>query len=70
MLCFQYLKNLHPQKNHSVKNMTFSLRRLIGIRPMIMSLISLFPFGLIGEYKWVSKCFMVNVCVDISPGKS
>ena len=36
----------------------------------IISLISLFPFGLIGEHKWVPNCFMVATWIDFSYGNS
>ena len=44
-----------------------TLDALLGL-DVVISLISLFHFGLIGEHKWIPKCFMVTTWIDVSSG--
>ena len=52
---------------HSITNVTFSLDTLLGL-DAIISLICLFPFGLIGEHKRIPKCYMVTTWIHFSSG--
>ena len=54
--------------HHSIMS-RFALDALLGL-DAIISLISLFPFGLIGEHKWIPKWFMVTTWINFSSGNS
>ena len=69
MLCFQYLQNLHLHKSKYKEYRVYPWR-FIGNIDAIVSLISIFPFGLIGEHQWVPKHFMVTIWVDFASGNS